>query len=109
MTKVVIPNYRFSNWSRGQSKPGSWKFLFEFEGKDIPNDISLTQKARDNYAKKKDPVFGYVNFRGLSEKDIISIISSAKRGEVHLGCTRMNWLSCYKIKDPKFYGDQCND
>ncbi|MFA5025037.1 MAG: hypothetical protein WC503_00820 [Candidatus Shapirobacteria bacterium] len=98
MNKVVIPNYRFSNWSRGQSKPGSWKIVLEYDPKDVPKDIVLTEKAKEVWKKEKS-IFGYANFRGLKTGDILSIISAARRSEVNLGASRMGWVCSYKIKD----------
>lgn len=97
MNKVVIPNYKFSNWSRGQSKPGSWKIVLEYDPKDISKEVPLTEKAKERWKKEKD-IFGYVNFRGLNTEDILSIISAAKRSEVNLGGNRMGWVCSYKIK-----------
>jgi hypothetical protein len=98
MNRVCIPNYRFSNWSRGQSIPGSWKTVLEYEPKEIPENIPLTQKAIDNWKKNKS-IFGYVNLRGLDERDIMSILSASRRSEVSLGGSRMGWVVSYKIKD----------
>jgi hypothetical protein len=102
-TKVVIADRRYSNWNRGQNRPGSWRIVWEYEGKDIPRDITLTSRAIEHWQTHKDQM-GAAAFRGstikdtLSIEDIRSIISTIKRGEAVGYINRMGQISGYKIK-----------
>ena len=106
-TKIAIADRRYSNWQRGQSHPGSWRIIWEYEGKeipkDIPRDIPLTPRAVTHWKAHKD-IMGTAAFRGetikdsLTTIDIKSIVSATKRGEATMYINRMGQVIGYKIK-----------
>ena len=102
-TKVVVADRRYSRHNRGQNRPGSWRVIWKYSGKDIPNDLPLTQRAIDHWRKHKDTLSA-ANFRGDTLKDILSvddlksIISACKRGEANIYINRMGDIIGYKIK-----------
>lgn len=112
MTKVVIADRRYSNWHRGQNRPGAWRVIWEYEGKDIPDDIPLTARAIHHWRVHKD-VLGAANFRGMTIQDVLaaddlkSIISACKRGEATVYINRIGQVIGYKIIKTEKRG--CND
>jgi hypothetical protein len=104
MTQIVIADRRYSNWNRGQNQPGSWRVIWEYQGKDIPDNIPLTQKAIDHWKKFKINFGNTATFRGdkigqvLNEDDLRSIISACKRAEATIYINRIGQVSGYKLK-----------
>lgn len=64
--------------------------------KDIPDDITLTQKALTHWQDTKNNI-GYAKFDTLDIKDIHSIVSAVKRQEAHLTINRVGDVAFYKI------------
>jgi hypothetical protein len=67
------------------------------ERRNVSGKIELTNAAVRHWENQKDNfIFGYVDFSGLGEADIVSILSSAKRGEARLGKDKGE-INCYKL------------
>ncbi|MFA5381959.1 MAG: LPD38 domain-containing protein [Candidatus Micrarchaeia archaeon] len=94
----AVPTTGVKNYTTGGNKQG-WKVI---EGsvhpKDIGTDIPLTDKALNHWRANKNEL-GMVNLKGLSEADIQSIISAAKRDEASVTVNRMGDFASYRIKN----------
>ena len=89
--KIVVRDRRFRTGIYE-----AWKVVFEVDAKTVPNNIPLTEKVISHHKMDKNSV-GYATMRGLKLEDIISIISSSKRGEGHMNIERWGRVAYYKL------------
>ena len=88
---------------RGFNKWNDWNiFTGTIETRAIPHDIPITPKARKHWETNRDDFTGFVNVRGFTETDVISVISAAKRGEASVTVNRWGFFAFFKIKEGKW-------
>jgi hypothetical protein len=95
MTRIVVPDKRYSNWARAKSRSG-WVKIAEYNGKDIPPSYTIPNDVWDHWKGNKDP-FGYASFKGI-EKKALSVVSLAKAGLIYLAVNRWGQVIGYKIR-----------
>jgi hypothetical protein len=89
--RIVVHDKRFH-----PSLKGKYILDIKIDYPSIDNSIPLTNKAKEKYKALKNNI-GYSTFRGLSIKDIISVLSAVKRQEAHVNVDRMGNCCYYKL------------
>lgn len=75
----------------------NWEVVLEIQERSIPN-IKLTRQAISRWQKHKDEViWGYVSFKGLRQRDILSLLSAMKQGRAWLGKNASGYYTAYKL------------
>lgn len=95
MTKILIANRRFSNWSRS-NKRGGWIQIAEYQGKEIDPISNIPSEIITHWQVNKNEL-GYATFRGI-ERMALLIIGLAKGNKINLAINRWGEVISYKIK-----------
>ena len=104
-TKIVIPDYRYSSWSRGQTTD-AWKVLTEYDGKDIqpitevPSDIQVIWNEREG-RKEYIPLTRYINFIGMTSEQAKIVLGLTKGGKATITINRWGQVSAWKLLEEK--------
>jgi hypothetical protein len=83
----------------GKIRIENHKVVLDVDARTISNDLPLTQLAISHFKLTRIPFSaGFVDFKTLKKKDILSIISASHRGETVLAPDRFRRCVAYKIK-----------
>ena len=88
--RIVVKDRRFKTGKH-------YSFDKEVDYSNIPV-ISLTDKVQKHYQTTKSGL-NYSTFRGLTLKDILSILSATKRGEALVNVDRWGNVYAYKLQN----------
>ena len=98
MNKIVVPNKKFSVWSRGNN-PKAWIILCSYEGKTIVPSNEIPDNVLKHWRADKS-LLDFANFSGLSEQDALKVIALAKTGRAQLSIDRWGRVNSYKLTHP---------
>ena len=92
--RIIVKDRRFGN-----SLKARYIVDLQIDYPSIPNNLKVTDRVLEQYKHNKS-VLGYTSFRGLSYKDIVTILSAVKRGEATVNVNRMGHCAYYKLLNP---------
>ena len=99
MSKVVKPNRRFSNYSRGHN-PAAWITVATYNGRDIQPQYDVPDWLRLRWLSSKSEL-GYTGFTGFSLTEALTVIALAKGNKVILDINRWGHVASYKLRNEK--------